>query len=137
MIYVKRITTQPNVTALDPTVTVVEVDPGIIHLLEISFPPGAAGLLHLTINRELHQVWPSNPDADFAWDSIDSSWPEWYSIEAEPLRLLLRTWNDDDTYAHDVVVRFALLPRDVLERPSPEAGILTRLERRLFGSRGA
>jgi len=136
MIYVSRISTPANTTEASPKETVLEVDPGIIHLLEISFPPGAAGLLHLQIFRELHQVWPSNPDADFAWDDVDSSWPEWYEIEVQPLRLLLRTWNEDDTYAHEVVVRFGLLPRAVLTPTNPEAGILARLERRLFGRRG-
>jgi hypothetical protein len=135
MIYVQRVTTPANTAEASPLVTPLELDYGIVHRVEISFPPGAAGLLHLQIRYALHQVWPSNPGGSFAWDSDSYEFDEFYPLETVRPVLDLVTWNLDDTYAHDVDVRLGLLPREAIQPERAEVGLLQELTRRLLGRR--
>jgi hypothetical protein len=135
MFYVERITTPANTTEAAPLETVLDLDPGIIHQLEISFPPGPAGHLHIAILIGLSQIWPSNPEGDFAWDNINIATREWVPVETPPVRLTLVTWNDDDLYDHDCEVRVGVLPRSVLQPDRGEAGLLAQLVGALTGRR--
>jgi len=107
------------------------LDYGIIHRVEISFPAGCAGLAHMTVWHEGRQLWPNNPDNSFNADNYTIAWSEFYPLERPPYILKVRAWNRDDTYPHTITLRFAILPRDILQPPRPEVGILERLERAL------
>jgi len=109
MIYDFEISTPANTARTAPVETTLELTPGVIHKLDILFPPGPAGLLHMVIMRELTQLWPSNPDGNFASDDEVISYPEYYDLLEAPHELQAVTWNEDDTYDHIVHVRFGIL----------------------------
>lgn len=90
------------------------VAPGVIHLLEIQFPPGPQAYLHLTINHGLSQLWPSNPEEDFASDSVTIRTREFYELPSKETELKFHTWNLDDTYEHSVIIRIGILPKAVI-----------------------
>lgn len=85
-----------------------KVSPGTVVRLMVVFPPGCAKLAHVKILAGGHQVWPGNPDGDLAGDSEIIDVPEDYLIERGRFYFTVRAWNDDDTYQHTVVVRFAI-----------------------------
>jgi len=114
MIYRFGITTPANTTSSGKKRTDLKITAGIIHQLDIVFPPGPQGLLHVQINRGLYQIWPSNPDESFAADNDKISFPEHYEITNDPYRLEAYTWNDDDTYAHSLILRFGIFKRHKL-----------------------
>lgn len=111
MIYRFGITTPANTLESSKQKTILKLARGVIHQLDIIFPPGPIGLLHLHINRGLHQVWPSNASDNFAIDNNVISFREHYELVQEPLELEAYTWNADDTYEHSLVIRVGLLSK--------------------------
>jgi len=84
---------------------------GIITKVHIEFPWGCAGLAHLQIFRGASQIWPSDPDQDYARDRTPLIFEPLYEIKDEPTRWHLRTWNLDDTFQHRVTVYFTIVPK--------------------------
>ncbi len=116
MIYRFGISTPANTSKGNQQKTVLKIARGIIHQLEVIFPSGPGGLLHVKINRGLHQVWPSNSDEAFASDNESLSFREHLELLTEPYKLEVYTWNEDDTYPHSVIIRLAILPRKFILR---------------------
>ena len=106
---------------------------GIIHRVDVGFPPGPQGLLHVAIDRDGRQLYPSNPQGNWAWDNLTQQFPTWFELEVEPFTVVARTWNDDDTFAHEVTLQFLILPREILLPPRQETGVLQRLSRVISG----
>jgi hypothetical protein len=103
------ITTPANTAESAKQKTVLKVAYGVVHHVEIQFPPGPVGLLHLHINDALHQVWPINADEDFASHNINMSFREFIPMFTEPFEFQAYTWNLDDTYEHLVIIRLGIL----------------------------
>ena len=108
------ITTPANTAKKDAQKTQIDLCPGVIHLVRIRIPPGSAGLLHCVVNHHLHQIAPSNADEDFHGDNDPIEYREWYELEGQDTQLLVVTWNEDDTYDHEILVQFGVLPAEVL-----------------------
>lgn len=92
----------------------VKLTHGIIHRVEVGFPSGCAGLVHIQIKEGLHQRWPSNPEGSFNSDGYTIGFDEHLKFYEEPYILTLVGWNLDDTYDHIIEVRFGILPPEVL-----------------------
>lgn len=135
MIYSFYIETPANTSELAPLVTELKISRGIIHQVFIGFPPGLQAECHLTLWREGHQVWPSSPDQDFAWEDYTFPFIEWLPIETEPYMMWAHTWNDNPDYDYPILVILCILPREVLEGKREELGILKRIERLVRGER--
>lgn len=114
MIYKFLITTPANTAATAKLKTVLKLNKGIIHQLDVQFPPGPSGLLHLHINDAIHQVFPYNTDENFSSDNVNIRFKEFQPVLEEPFQLEAYTWNLDDTYSHDVIVRIGILPVQVI-----------------------
>ena len=108
MFYDYSIAIPANTTKANSVIEICKMTYGIIKHVAIAFPPGPKGLAHLTVYRFEHQVWPSNPDGDFAWDNFTIEFNEEFDLTEKPHVLTLRGWNDDDTYPHTITVRFEL-----------------------------
>lgn len=109
MIYHFTISTPANTQEADKNKTVLKLERGIIHQIDIIIPPGHAALANLAINRAIHQVWPSNNQNYFKGDDTTISMKEHYPILKEPYQLEAYTWNIDDTYSHSFYIRIGLL----------------------------
>jgi len=111
MYHVFPITTPKNTTEDDPKETELVLEPGIIFVVRIRFPPGKAGKLHLQLLHMLHQLWPTNPDKDFYGDDEVIEWTDNYELFWPELTLTARTWNTSLLWDHEVLVSFNILPR--------------------------
>ncbi len=105
MLFSFSVSTPANTTQDDPQRAELLLSKGTIVQVDIGFPPGPQALLHAVVMRGQNQVWPTNPQGDFAWEDHVFSWPERYELEAKPYMLELVSWNEDDTYAHAVLVQ--------------------------------
>lgn len=114
MLFVYSITTPANTLEKSKKETILKVAFGIIHSVDIHFPPGPAGLLHIHINDALHQVFPYNTGSDFASDDTNISFREFIPSLVAPFKLKAFTWNLDDTFEHIVTVRLGILPPRVV-----------------------
>mgnify|MGYP001563722508 CR=1 FL=1 len=100
---------------------------GIIHRVEIEFPAGCAGLVHVAVRRGLHQLWPLNPDGDLASDDWIIAWDEHQEVLEEPYAVTLTGYNLDDIYPHTPIVRIGLLPQSLQEAATRSASLVERL----------
>lgn len=116
MIYRFGITTSYNTPATEKQKTILKLGEGIIHQIDIVFPPGLAGKTHAQITRGLHQVWPTNPDEDFASDNNVISFHEHYELDEEPYQLEVHTWNTSTEHNHLIIVRIGLLRKKFVLR---------------------
>lgn len=108
MFYAFSVPIPANTPATSPVDVEAVLTYGIIDHIEMHIPAGCAGLTHLKILQALHQVWPTNEDANFAADNINIVWGERFELFEPPYTLTLRAWNLDDTYPHTLIVRFGL-----------------------------
>jgi len=114
MYYDFSFTIPANTTKASPHTEKVKLTHGIIHRVEVGFPPGCAGLAHCVIREGLHQHWPTNPDGSLNDDSYTISFNEFLELTRRPYTLTLAGWNLDDTYDHTLEIRIGVLPIDVL-----------------------
>ena len=121
MFYEFTLTIPANTPATAPVESEVVLDHGRIVAVEVQFPRGCVGLVHVTINRELHQLWPSNPDGNIAGEDARISWSEDHPFLEVPYTLQLWGWNLDDTFPHTITFRLNLLPISVPISPAPPA----------------
>lgn len=133
MIFLHNVSTPAGTLESAPQETELGLGYGILHRLDVAFPAGPQGLLHVAIDRDGRQLYPSNPQGNFAWDDEYIPNPVWFSLEHEPFAVVARTWNDDDELAHQVTLQFLILPREILQPAREDAGLLSRLGRIVGG----
>jgi hypothetical protein len=116
MIYDVPVSVLTTNTVDNPEIVEVKVTHGVIHRVEIEFPAGQVGLIHVAIDHLAHQVWPSNPEGSFAGDDYVVAFDDYYPILFAPYRLKIRAWTDGTTYDHTVKVRFGMLPESIAKK---------------------
>lgn len=112
MIYVSSIVTSKSVSESPGKLTRVEVSRGLVYRVQIVFPPGPLGLLHCQIYDGSYQFFPATPGESFHSNDEVISFDELYLKENEPLNFTVKTWNNDDTYQHEIQVRIAMASKE-------------------------
>ncbi len=123
MIFVHRISTPADTARSSPQETILELAWGVIHRVDVGFPPGTQGRLHVAIDRDGRQLYPSNPQGNWAWEGIFLPHPTWFPLEEAPFAVVARTWNHDTTFAHAVTLQFLILPREILLPSREDTGL--------------
>jgi hypothetical protein len=127
MYYRYPVTVTKNTTASTKETTVMDLAAGQITQVEIGFPWGCAGLVHVQIYRSEHLMWPSNPGQSFAWNDYTVKFPENETSLGAPDEWTIRAWNEDVRHDHLIVVRIGIL--------APEKTLLGSIAQSLFGAR--
>lgn len=110
MFYDFSFTIPKTATANDPEVKVCKLCYGIIHRTTLFWWPGPHGLVHVTVNRALHQVLPTNPEESFHYDNYTHIMDERIPLLEAPYQVELKGWADDCDYDHEVKAGFGILP---------------------------
>ena len=92
-----------------PAESVVGLVYGVITEVEILFPAGHAGLVHLQVCHGEQQVLPTTPGASFVGDDHLITMNEQYVLEEKPFSLTLRGWAPLATLNHTVYVDVSLV----------------------------
>lgn len=87
---------------------------GIIHYIEIKFPAGCAGLVHVRLLHGIHPVIPLNAEDDINGDNETIPFKEFYPISPGANILDLQAWNEDEVYDHSISVRIGVLTEEEL-----------------------
>jgi len=133
MLFEYALTIPANTPATAPAERDAPLAPGTVARVDVQFPRGCVGLVHVSVWREEHQVWPVNLDGDMSGEGLVVSWPEDYDLDDDPLAFTLRGWNEDDSYPHTITFRFALLPLGAKQEARESVGLLRRVGQALFG----
>lgn len=123
MIYQKTITTPANTAKSVELRTVFPVVNGLVYQFELQFPPGPLGLTFVRVKDGGHQVWPTEDGEYFRGDNLIVSFEDLYLKLHPPFKFDVLTYNLDDTYDHDVILRLGVVSKDVyLARFLPHLG---------------
>lgn len=87
---------------------------GILHYVEIKFPAGCVGLVHVRLLHGVHPVIPMNAEDDINGDDEVIPFKEFYPLGANDNVITLQAWNEDDTYDHTISVRIGVLLEEEL-----------------------
>ena len=116
-----------------PVSRTLKIAPGIIHLAEVQFLDGPENEVNIVIKQALHQRVPTNTEASVVGNANTVSASLLYPVEEAPFEVQIEAWSPDAGYAHEITVRLHILPREILQPPLPELGVLKRLGKMLFG----
>ncbi len=114
MFYDFAIKVETTDTEASPKEQVLKLTYGVIHRVEVQFPIGTQALTHCKLFHEEHQLFPTNPDGDFASDGYVIPIDDHFELHTEPYSLKAKCWNEDDTYAHTITIRVGILPEEIL-----------------------
>ena len=110
-----HLTIPANTSKEDPQTLDVELPVGVIHKIDIVFPPGCCGLAGVAVFHGLHQVWPSYSDEWFSTDGETISFEEFYEVKPGFTTFTLKGYNEDDTYQHTIIFRFGVLKKSEIQ----------------------
>jgi len=108
MIYTSTISTPAGTAEKSIPDVTLKITSGLIWLLEVDFPPGGCGLLHVQVFDGSYQVLPATPGESLHGDAVVMKFDDLYFKQAAPFELMIRTWNDDDTWPHATQVRIGV-----------------------------
>lgn len=124
MIFIAAITTPPSTPSTAQIQTIIPLAQGTITHVDIQFPLGVSALAHLTLNRGLHQLFPTNQSGDFATSNETIGWTEDQDITEAPLQLEAYSWNDDSVNPHTLTVRVVMTPAVPSTDPAAQIALL-------------
>lgn len=110
MLFVYPITTTKNTLQSSPVMTRLPIQPGTIVKMNVQYPSGLLGLVHLQVQHGLHQLFPTNADQDLATSNETISWEEEETIDQPPFELVATTWNLDTVNDHTITIRIVMKP---------------------------
>lgn len=102
-----RITTQANTTAASPLETAISLPRGTLERITVVIPSGHAGLTGLALQYAGEHVWPWGPNTWLEGDDEVVESDIGFSLEGA--NLIVRTYNTDDTFDHDHLIRLVVL----------------------------
>lgn len=113
MIYQSTITTSKNTSRDNAKQTILKLTKGLVYQVEVEFPSGPSGLLHVRICDSGYQVYPSNGGEWFSSDGVKISFNDTYLKATPPYQFDIFTYNLDDTWDHICMVRIGLVSKDI------------------------
>lgn len=110
MRYKAAFTVPANTPADDPEVQVLTLAIGTITEIELLFPAGSVGMVHVQIYHLEHQLYPTTPGASFIGHDTHITIADKYDLLDDPPQLRLFGWSPGTVYDHTVEVSFTVVP---------------------------
>lgn len=114
MYYQATITTPAQTPADIPLITTLLLARGLITRIIVGFAPGACGLCHIQLKDKGWQICPWSLGEDLAWDDYVYDMSTHYEMMAEPYEVTIISWNEDDSYEHQVFVGVEITEGDIV-----------------------
>jgi len=111
MIYSIKFTVPANTSKTKPKKQIIELKKGVITRLFIQIPYGHFGLTGLRILYGNLQLWPEEVDTWFIGDDIVLNFDEYFELPADPTKLTLVGYNEDEELDHSFIIHIAVLPK--------------------------
>lgn len=108
MVYTASITASKKGDEGDAPATVLKVAKGLIYRLEVEFPPGCCGLVHVQIFDGSYQVYPATPEETFHSNARVIGFDDCYLKQVAPFEFKISIWNDDECWPHTIQVRIGM-----------------------------
>ena len=123
----------PADTPADKPVTVeVEVNDPVITGIDVDYPVGCCALVHVQVFYGIKQVAPKPEGADYMGDGKRYPGPMNWKLPEMPCRLIIKAWNEDETYDHEPIVYINTAPEEAA-RPWGVLSDFIAILKRLMG----
>jgi len=113
MIYTLTVETPKEIFSDNKQRRSISITKGLVYKVEIAFPPGSMGLLHVAIFDGSYQLWPSTPGETFYADSYTLEFEDLLLKLVLPWEFQIETYNDDDTHPHALQIRIGMVDKEV------------------------
>ena len=105
---------------------------GILCDVHVSFRWGTDRKCHVHIDESLHQIFPTNPDGNYAFDGYTLPVRDEYELLPGTRKIHLRGWNEG-IYPHTVAVAFRIKIPGRLTKTEELLNRLLRIWERVMG----
>lgn len=112
MVYTKTIKQPAGGSVETPTQYRMPVTEGLIYKMQLYFPPGSSGLLHVRICDGGYQVWPSEPGETFFGDNHLIDFDDFYYVSSPDHNLLIYVYNLDTAFEHIFQLRIGQVSQE-------------------------
>lgn len=128
MQYTKEITFTKNGSLTNQISSTIKAARGVIHKIDIVFPPGCFGLVKVQLFLGGHPIAPSTTNMSYSGDSEAIIIPEFIHLRKDFNLITITGFNEDDTDGHTILFRIYVLPEEILLPTSTTSGILESLK---------
>lgn len=109
MLFETDITVLTTHTASNKLQTTVKLTRGVLHYIGVYFPPGCQGVVHATINRGIHQIFPVTPGTSVKGDAFEIGGTHFHPILSAPYQVDVWAWSNSASYDHIITVRLWIM----------------------------
>jgi hypothetical protein len=110
-LWVPAATPETDPVSVDAELPYFLRQPSVLHKIEIHFPEGCNGLVHVAIFYGIRQIFPQIEGMTFRGNAETVSFNEYYELPNDPTTLTIKAWSPETRYDHTIFVRFGVLPR--------------------------
>jgi len=129
----------PAGTASDnPATATITVEEYTVTRIDIYFPPGCHGLVHVVVFYGAEQLAPKPTGKTIVGNAETVSWPEEWKCPDRPATLEFRGWAPLTNYDHNILCRVVTRPLSQEEKVREAAesqSLLVRFLKHLIGVR--
>ena len=98
----------PAATAVgSPVSQDINLTKGFLSKVQIRFPAGSVGLLHIALYNGATKLFPDDANQWYTGDNEVIEFNTEYDVPnvSNSYKMTIKGWNEDDTYAHGALVR--------------------------------
>jgi len=92
------------------------IRPGMVKGIDITFPPGCAGLVGVQVYHREHILAPSDKGEWVHGDNRTAHWETGWPIVGAGNYIGIVVYNNDDTYEHTISVGMSHVPLEILPK---------------------
>lgn len=116
MLYSKEVIIPPNTAKADYQEDTLGLTKGIITRIAVFFPWGCAGLVYVQIIRRTWQIFPLSREEWLNGNDRAFDFKTNIELSSEPFEIIIRSYNEDDTYLHRPIVSVEMIKGTIPER---------------------
>ena len=88
---------------------------GVIHQVDIIIPDGANSQVFITVNNDIQQLSPTNPDGALSGNAIIISYREWQELQPGKTNLHALIWSTLLSSWPPITINIGILPKRILQ----------------------
>jgi len=108
MVYTASITASKQGEDGDVRDVVLSVAKGLIYRIEVDFPLGCSGLVHVQIFDGGYQLYPASPGEAFQGEGVIVGFDDLYMKQVAPFEFRILVRNKDECWPHTIQVRIGM-----------------------------
>ena len=135
-IYTETLTVPAGTAQNNPATVEIEVEEYTVTRIDIYFPPGCHGLVHVVVFYGAEQLAPKPTGKTIIGNAETVSWPEEWRCPDRPATLEFRGWSPSARYDHNIICRVVTRPlaqEETVKGATESQSLLIKFLKRVIG----